>query len=213
MKNPHINRERRHWIRFLGLFTSAGIINSALAQQTTPESLNRTPAQMEGPFYPLVEPTDADFDLLKNGTLAYAKGQPCWIEGTVIRPQGSPLLGATMEIWQCDADGHYHHPQDGANADPAFQGFGRVRLDAQGRFRFRTIKPVPYPGRTPHIHVKIKMDARELLTTQLYVQGDPGNAADMLWRRMPASDRAAVTAPFVPAADGLAARYSLVVSA
>ena len=102
---------------------------------------------------------------------------------------------------------------DGSKSNPAFQGFGRVLLDAEGRFRFRTIKPVPYTGRTPHIHAKIKLGKRELLTTQFYVEGDPGNASDMLFRRIKPQDRALITSPYTPVADGLQARYSVVVEA
>jgi protocatechuate 3,4-dioxygenase beta subunit len=76
---------------------------------------------------------------------------------------------------------------------------------------FRTIRPALYEGRTPHIHVKVKLARRELLTTQLYVEGDPHNGGDGLWRRLSAADRAALTVPFVPGADGLRARFDIVV--
>jgi len=80
---------------------------------------------------------------------------------------GAPVAGAVVEIWQCDAEGHYRHPGDGDRADPAFQAFGRVAVDAQGGWQFRTIRPVAYSGRTPHIHVKVRRGSRTLLTTQL----------------------------------------------
>lgn len=172
-----------------------------------------TPAQTEGPFYPVALPADSDADLLANGTLRYAQGQAAWVEGTLTDLDGRALSGAAVEIWQCDHQGRYHHPGDGGRADRAFQGFGRTTADAQGRWRFRTIKPVAYGGRTPHIHVKVKLGARELLTTQLYVEGDPGNARDFVWNRLAPEDRAAVTAPFSTGADGLGARYALVVAA
>ncbi len=172
-----------------------------------------TPRQTEGPFYPETLPADSDADLLANGALRYGKGQAAWVEGTLADTSGRAIGGASIEIWQCDQDGHYHHPRDGGQADPAFQGFGRVGVDSQGQWRFRTLRPVAYSGRTPHIHAKIKLGARELLTTQLYVQDDPGNARDGLWRRMSAEDRAAITSPYVMGSDGLAARYALVVAA
>jgi len=172
-----------------------------------------TPAQTEGPFYPVRLPQDSDNDLLKNGKLDYRVGQPAWVDGTVTDLAGQPLRGAQVEIWQCDQAGHYHHPGDGDRADAAFQGFGRVAVDAEGRYRFRTIRPVAYSGRTAHIHVKVKLGARELLTTQLYVAGDPGNARDSLWRNLPEASRAAVTVPFERAADGLQARFPIVVAA
>lgn len=172
-----------------------------------------TPAQTEGPFYPVQLPQDTDFDLLRNGSMDYRRGQPTWVDGTVTDLQGAPVKGAQVEIWQCDEAGHYHHPGDGGRADPAFQGFGRVAVDAQGRWRFRTIRPAPYSGRTPHIHVKVKLAARELLTTQLYVAGDPHNERDGLWRRLDSGERAALTVPFVAGGDGLHASFPIVVSA
>ena len=171
-----------------------------------------TPAQTEGPFYPVRIPADADADLLRNGNLNYGRGQPAWVEGVVSDVQGKPLAGAQVEIWQCDEQGHYHHPGDGDRADPSFQGFGRVTVGSDGRYRFRTIRPVRYSGRTAHIHVKVKLDRRELLTTQLYVEGDPDNERDFLWRNLGA-DRALVTVPFRPGSDGLKADFPIVVQA
>ena len=182
------------------------------AQQLTPRRL--TPGQTEGPFYPVALPQDNDSDLLRNGFLTYARGQPAWVEGVVSDLDGKPVRGAQVEIWQCDEDGHYHHVRDGGRADPAFQGFGRVSVDSDGRYRFRTIRPVAYAGRTPHIHVKVKLASRLLLTTQLYVRGDPGNNRDGLWRSLGGdADRAAVTVPFEAVADGLRAFFPIVVNA
>jgi protocatechuate 3,4-dioxygenase beta subunit len=172
-----------------------------------------TPAQTEGPFYPVALPADSDADLLANGAARYAQGQAAWVEGTLSDAEGRALRGAAIEIWQCDQQGHYHHPGDGDRADRAFQGFGRVSTDAQGHWRFRTIRPVAYGGRAPHIHFKVKLGGRELLTSQLYVEGDPGNAGDGIWRRLSPEDRAAVTVPFVSGAEGLSARLPIVVAA
>ncbi|RSZ35666.1 intradiol ring-cleavage dioxygenase [Variovorax beijingensis] len=172
-----------------------------------------TPSQTEGPFYPVRLPQDSDNDLLRNGTLDHRGGQPAWVDGTVTDLGGRPLRGAQVEIWQCDQNGHYHHPGDGGRADAAFQGFGRVTVGEDGSYRFRTIRPVPYSGRTPHIHVKVKLGTRELLTTQLYVAGDPGNARDYLWRNLPQAAREAVTVPFERGPDGLQARFPIAVAA
>lgn len=209
MPNPILLR------RALILGTAAGLaapawLSPSIAQART---LRRTPGQTEGPFYPVEIPADNDADLLRNGQVRYAKGQAVWLEGTVLDLDGKPLTGATVEIWQCDVNGHYHHPGDGGKADPAFQGFGRTVVDRDGRYRFRTIRPVQYSSRTPHIHVKVKLDTAELLTTQLYVQGDPGNERDFLWRRLNEADRAAITVPFGTAADGLKATFPIVVQA
>jgi protocatechuate 3,4-dioxygenase beta subunit len=172
-----------------------------------------TPAQTEGPFYPVVFPKDSDYDLLHNGTLNYPEGQAVWLEGSVTDLDGRSVAGAQVEIWQCDHAGHYHHPGDGDRADGRFQGFGRVTVASDGRYRFRTIRPVAYSGRTPHIHVKVRLGARELLTTQVYVAGDPGNPRDFLWRSLGAADRAALTVTFAPAGDGLRASFPIVVAA
>ena len=172
-----------------------------------------TPAQTEGPFDPDRLPADQDGDLLRNGTLRYGGGQPAWVEGRVSDLDGRPVAGAQVEIWQCDEGGRYHHSGDGNRADPAFQGFGKLTLGKDGGYRFRTLKPAPYSGRTPHIHVKVKLDGQELLTTQFYVQGDPGNARDGLWRRLGEEGQAALTRPFVSGPDGLQALYPVTVQA
>lgn len=169
-----------------------------------------TPSQTEGPFYPLVLPQDADFDLLRNGPLDYAKGQPAWLEGSVLDLNGQPVRGAQVEIWQCDHAGHYDHPGDGGRIDPAFQGFGRITVDSSGRYRFRTIHPIAYSGRAPHIHVKVKLGRRELLTTQLYVAGDLRNQSDFLWRNLTVDARAALTAQFASSPDGFRANFPIV---
>ena len=183
------------------------------ARAQAPAPRRATPSQTEGPYYPVALPKDSDADLLRNGTLSYTRGQPVWLDGTVTDLQGKPVAGAQVEIWQCDEAGHYHHPGDGDRADKAFQGFGKVVAGTDGRYRFRTIRPAAYSGRTPHIHVKVRLGQRELLTTQLYVAGDPGNERDGIWRRMDAQDRAAVTVPFAKGPDGLQANFPVIIAA
>jgi protocatechuate 3,4-dioxygenase beta subunit len=190
------------------LIGAPAVWRSALAQGTQ----RLTPRQTEGPYYPVALPADSDFDLLAQGERRYSQGQAAWLEGVVTDPGGRAVSGAAVEIWQCDQQGHYHHPRDGG-ADPAFQGFGRVSVGADGSYRFRTIRPAPYSGRTPHIHVKVKLGTRELLTTQVYVEGDPGNARDFLWRNLRDADRAALTVAFEPGSDGVRARFPIVVAA
>ena len=195
----------------VALVAAPGLWLGPRAQPALPR--RATPGQTEGPFYPLGLPTDSDFDLLRNGALVYARGQPSWIEGVVTDLNGKPVGGAQVEIWQCDDGGHYHHPGDGSRADKAFQGFGKVTVAANGQYRFRTIRPVAYGGRAPHIHVKVRLGSQQLLTTQLYVQGDPGNARDFVWRNLRDDvDRTAVTVKFSPVADGLQANFPIVVT-
>lgn len=184
-------------------------LSPALAQGAT---LRPTPGQSEGPFYPVALPADTDFDLLRSGSARYTQGVAAWVEGTVSDTRGVPVSGAVVEIWQCDQAGHYHHPGDGGKADPAFQGFGRVAVGRDGSYRFRTLRPARYGGRTPHIHVKVKLDGADLLTTQLYVADDPSNARDFLWRRLDERAQAAITVPFAPGTDGLRARFPIVVA-
>lgn len=186
---------------------------STTARAQAPAAGRPTPRQSEGPFYPPALPSDNDADLLRNGAQRYDAGQAGWVEGVVTDTRGQPLAGSMVEIWQCDAGGHYHHPGDGARADPAFQGFGMQRVGADGRYRFRTIRPVAYGGRTPHIHVKVRQGTRELLTTQLYVRDEPHNARDFLWRQLrDMRDRDALTVPFESSSDGFRAEFPIIIA-
>jgi protocatechuate 3,4-dioxygenase beta subunit len=166
-------------------------------------ALSSTPEQTEGPFYPLELPLDSDNDLVRvEGRPERASGTILHLGGRVLDPEGRPVRGARLEIWQCDAFGVYHHPGDrGGPADPDFQGFGATTATDDGGYRFRTIEPVPYPGRTPHIHFKIAGPGFEPLTTQMYVAGHPQNERDFLYRRLDPKARNLVTVALVPAPD------------
>jgi protocatechuate 3,4-dioxygenase, beta subunit len=166
------------------------------------EELTRTPKQTEGPFYPTKLPLDTDNDLLIiNDGITRAVGEITHLTGKVLDAAGKPLANTVVEIWQCDANGAYLHP-DTSNknkADKNFQSFGRFTTNRAGEYYFRTIKPVPYPGRTPHIHFKIKRSGKEVLTTQLYVKGHPGNEKDGIWKNVAdPKQQAAITVPFDP---------------
>lgn len=140
-----------------------------------------TPGQTEGPFYPVKLPTDMDADLVRvEGQAAQAVGQITHISGRILDRRGVVVRGAMVEIWQCDAHGVYNHPGDSGHSrhDKAFQGYGRAQVDTAGRYAFRTIRPVAYPGRTPHIHFKVHAPGVGRLTTQMYVAGERQNAAD-----------------------------------
>lgn len=145
------------------------------------EELTRTPAQTEGPFYPDKLPLDTDNDLLIiNDGLTSAVGEVTHLTGKILDARGNPLRNAVVEIWQCDAHGAYLHSgtSNREKRDSNFQGYGRFLTGSSGEYYFRTIKPVPYPGRTPHIHYKIRQGERDLLTTQCYVKDHPGNQRD-----------------------------------
>jgi len=182
------------------------------------QELTRTPSQTEGPFYPTRLPLDTDNDLIVlNDGLTPAVGEITHLTGRVLDSRGNPLRNTVVEIWQVDHHGAYLH-EGSANQDKRdknFQGFGRFLTGSTGEYYFRTVKPVPYPGRTPHIHVAIKMKGRDKWTTQCYIKGHPGNEKDGLWRGITdPKQRAAVTVDFTPVKGSrigeLAAHFDLV---
>jgi protocatechuate 3,4-dioxygenase beta subunit len=185
--------------------TRRAVIAGASTALTTPlawgATAPTTPRQAEGPFYPRDWSGDVDNDLVRvRGAATQALGRVAHLMGRVLDAQGKPVADALVEIWQCDANGRYRHPDDASMfgaRDVGFQGYGRTIVAADGGYRFRTIRPVAYGSRAPHIHVRIKRAGREVLTTQLYVAGDPLNDRDGLYTREP--NRATLTAPFVPA--------------
>ncbi len=194
---------RRHLLATgLTLAAASGFAPAALAAPAGP-----TPAQTAGPFYPDRIPLDHDNDLLRFGEEGgAARGTPAEVFGRVLDAEGRPLRGLTVEIWQCDALGYYHHIEAYSGGDPNFQGFGRVATGEDGGYRFRTIKPVPYGRRTPHIHFRIRGRGIEGLTTQLYIRGHEMNARDFVLARVPPELRERVMADFAPAEPGGPAR-------
>jgi protocatechuate 3,4-dioxygenase beta subunit len=145
------------------------------------EKLLRTPPQTRGPFYPQELPLERDNDLVTvGGGSGLARGEIATVAGRVLDESGRPVRQARVEIWQCDVNGRYRHPWDRRDMplDPNFQGYGQFVTGADGAYRFRTIKPVPYSGRAPHIHYAISGPGFEPLVTQLYVAGAPENARD-----------------------------------
>ena len=201
------------WSRRAAL--AAGV--SLIAGRSAMAALGATPRQTPGPFYPKQFPLDRDADLVPiEGRPGRAAGQIAHVFGQVLDQAGTPMAGLVVEIWQCDAFAHYHH--QGAlpsGADANFQGYGRVQLGDDGAYRFRTIRPVPYPGRAPHIHFAVSGPGIETLTTQMYVAGDPGNRRDGLLRRVRDPDaRARLIVPLAAADDlepgALAGRFDIV---
>lgn len=167
-----------------------------------------SPSLTEGPFYPDKLPLDTDNDLIliKDSTTP-AVGTIAHLTGRVLSASGEPVRDATIEIWQCDANAVYLHTRDSDpkrdQQDRHFQGFGRFTTGASGEYRFRTIKPVPYPGRpSPHIHVKIKRNGRDVLTTQIFIRHHEGNRRDGVYAGIrDLVDRELVLADFNPLPD------------
>lgn len=164
------------------------------------EVLSQTAAMTEGPFYPDKMPLDTDNDLLVlNDSITPAAGEVTHLGGRILDLSGDPITNAYIEIWQVDNAGAYLHPgtSNAAGRDKNFQGYGRFLSDNKGQYYFRTIKPVPYPGRTPHIHIAVSRNGKRVLTSQLFIEGDPGNARDGIFRGL--GDQAKTcTVPFTP---------------
>ena len=188
---------RRQFLYRFGCAASLFAVPGAFAEQLTP-----TPPQTEGPFYPDKLPLDTDNDLLMvNDSLTSAVGEVTWLNGRILDSKGEPIRNAVVEIWQCDANGAYLHrgSSDAAKRDAHFQGFGRFVTGSTGEYLFRTIKPVAYPGRTPHVHYAVKLKGREKFTTQCYIKGEPRNEKDGVLRGISDSKaRESVIVPFAP---------------
>lgn len=205
---------RRRFLAQLGMGAAFFTTPGAFA-----EALTITPRQTEGPFYPDHLPLDTDNDLLiLNDSITPAVGEVTYLSGRILGPDGKPLRGATVEIWQCDSNGVYLHSKNfggHGKQDKNFQGYGRFVTASSGEYLFRTIKPVPYTGRCPHIHAKVRMNGRELLTTQVYIKEHPGNEKDGLYRGLREEKaREAVTVDFAAMSgapsDVLAAKWDIV---
>ena len=179
------SHSRRRLLQRLAASAGALTLSSLFAPGVFAEELVRTPRQTEGPFYPDKLPLDTDNDLLIiNETITPAVGEITHLTGRILDSKGDPVRSAVVEIWQCDNHGAYlHSGTDNADKrDKHFQGFGRFLTDSKGQYYFRTIKPVPYPGRTPHIHYAVKIKGQDKFTTQCYIKGHPKNANDGVLR-------------------------------
>ena len=165
-------------------------------------SLTRTPWQGEGPFYPDQIPEDTDNDLVKNGENSVeALGKILILKGILINLDSQPVNGVSIEIWQTDNNGVYLHSGSFARyiMDKKFQGFGQTKTDRNGGFFFRTIVPTEYPGRTPHIHMKLWNEGQNVLTTQLYIHNHPQNEKDFLFQRMSLTEQRINSMKLIPA--------------
>jgi protocatechuate 3,4-dioxygenase beta subunit len=195
---------RRKLLRTTTALAGGTMLSATVSGKTVSAML--TPGAAEGPFYPTesMRTEDTDNDLVKvAGMVKEAGGEIITLQGKVLSKDGSPRVGQRVEIWQCDVNGKYLHSGDRRDVayDTGFQGFGYDITDNTGGYRFRTIKPARYPGRTPHIHVKVCEGERELLTTQFYIDGEADNERDGLYRRMSEEQARRVSMVFTEA-DG-----------
>ena len=182
------------------------------------ETLTLTPRQTEGPFYPDKMPLDTDNDLIIiNDKLTPAVGTIAYLSGKVTDIKGNPQRNALVEIWQVDKHGVYLHSRGGSREklDSNFQGYGRFLTDSKGRYSFRTLKPSPYSGRTPHIHMAVSTKGKRVLTTQCYVKDEPRNQKDFILQRVKDTKaRDSLVVPFNPLKDSkigeVSARFDIV---
>ncbi len=187
-----IDRKRRKLMLAMSGLMAAGASGRVAA-------LIATPRQTAGPFYPETLPLDDDNNLTEvAGRTGKAMGIISDVSGRIMDINGRPLRDMRIEIWQCDANGRYRHPRENASRplDENFQGHGFTTSNAKGLYRFRTIRPVPYPGRTPHIHVAVFPAGEHPFITQLYIAGEERNASDFLYNDIAPDRRHLVTAKF-----------------
>jgi protocatechuate 3,4-dioxygenase alpha subunit len=161
-------------------------------------SLQTTASQTIGPYLHIGLTWLVTDNLVAPGV----DGTPISLAGRITDGDGKPVNDALVEIWQANSHGRYAHPDDTRDGplESAWQGFGRVPTDEDGRFQFTTVKPgrVPAPGGglpAPHIHVTI--DLRGLpkhRLTRIYFDGDPANAQDTVLNSVPAERRATLLA-------------------
>src|ERR1700692_3739452 len=174
---------RREILMMSAVLAGAGVAFSpklAAAEAT----LQRTPDQILGPFYPLSQlPQTSDLTQIP-GRSGRAKGQVLNVMGRVLNVAGEPVRDAKVEVWQANSYGRYTHPSDPnpAPLDPNFEGSAVLATDVEGRYRFKTIKPVAYPAgpdrmRPAHIHFQVS-GRQDKIVTQMYFENDPYNAAD-----------------------------------
>ena len=206
--------DRRRFLNTLSIASLATLAPAGVFAQKLMETAETT----EGPFYPDKLPLDTDNDLLiVNDGITPAVGEITHLTGHVFTSSGLPVRNAFVEIWQTDADGSYVHSRSANNGkrDGNFQGFGRFLTGRDGGYYFRTIKPVAYPGRTPHIHFAIKSTGKDKFTTQCYIKGEPRNDRDGVIRGIrDAKQRESVIVDFSPIekskAGELAAKFDIV---
>ena len=209
---PHL-QARRDFLKKVAFGAALFAVPGAFA-----EALTRTPRQTEGPFYPDHLPLDTDNDLIiLNNSATPALGAVTWLSGRILDVKGEPVRNALVEIWQADNNGVYLHSRSGNSEkrDSNFQGFGRFLTGSTGEYLFRTIRPVPYPGRAPHIHLAIRLKGKKEFITQCYIRGHELNEKDIVFSGIKdAKQRESVAINFEPLKDSktgeLTARWDII---
>ena len=188
--------KRRNFIQNTALGTVAGVLSTGVHAQM------HTPTEVEGPFYPITPQKDQDADLTQVvGKSGVAKGVIIEVYGQVLDTDLNPVEEVTIDLWQANSFGKYHHPHDTnpAPIDEHFQAWAILQSGREGRYRFRTVIPGAYPvshshTRTPHIHFKISKKGYDSLLTQMYFPDHALNEQDGLFRRKSVPERAMMTA-------------------
>lgn len=189
-------KKRRHFLRLPALLGLGATANASA------KNLFITPSEGEGPFYPVVAQADQDFDLTHvAGRIAAAQGEAVFIRGKVLENDGSPIAGATLDLWQANTHGKYRHPFDSSKQpiDENFQGWAIVQSGVDGDFRFKTIIPGAYDvgggwTRPPHLHFKVSQRGFMELTTQMYFPKEKLNEKDLLLRKKTKKEQQAMIA-------------------
>ena len=204
-QNFYSRRELLQMAIALGGLTITSPINVTLAQEL---KRKLTPEQVMGPFYPIIKPLDRDADLTRiAGKRGHAQGKVIHLMGQVLDRKGEPVRGARIELWQANTHGRYAHPSDTNSAplDPNFQGYGVQLTDAQGHYRFKTIKPAAYQTgpnqmRPPHIHFDIA-GKKDRLVTQMYFPNEQLNEKDDIFKQLGSDKDAAIGKVLPPTKD------------
>lgn len=200
------NKMTRRALLQVGLGAAAGVATGHLFASSAEAGDCETPAQTQGPFYPKHEQADKDLDLTQiQGHAERAEGEVIYVSGQVLDDAYKPVAGALVDVWQANKHGRYHHEDDPnpAPRDAHFQGWGQIKTDEQGRYRFKTIIPGPYPAdetwwRPPHIHFRVSKRGYHELTTQMYFAGHALNEQDALLLEIPEAERGKLVVAFSP---------------
>jgi len=185
IKNRRIFLTTSFWAGIFGLFS------------TKVSGASLTPSDSQGPFYPITPQKDKDFDLTQvEGVTGVAKGTIVNIRGKILDENLTPLENVTIDMWQANAAGRYHHPHDTSLApiDKNFQGWAIVQSGMNGTFNFKTIIPGAYKAsgtwiRPPHIHFKISKIGYHELLTQMYFPDNELNEKDFLLQSKNAAEK------------------------